>query len=175
MMPPNDAGKTTPLADTDDVHKFFAVEDVDQHAIASFHQPVAIALGLFFDLDWNLAHKLDGRQIILAQVCASRLGQSRLFHELDQTNLSGNISILGLRLMLRDHAGPSLQHGRGMNVALVVEELRHANFLAQDSSYLCHFSSSPLTSVAVWLLAGASRFKLKAESSYLCSLPNALI
>jgi hypothetical protein len=32
--------------------------------------------------------------------------------------------------MLRDHAGARLQHGRGMNVALVVKELRHADFLA---------------------------------------------
>jgi hypothetical protein len=32
--------------------------------------------------------------------------------------------------MLRDHARSSLQHGRGMNVALVVEELRHTDLLA---------------------------------------------
>jgi hypothetical protein len=30
-----------------------------------------------------------------------------------------------------------------MNVALVVEELRHADLLAENSSYLCHISSLP--------------------------------
>src|SRR5580704_2236540 len=82
---------------------------------------------------------------------ASRLGQSRLFDELNQTNLRGNISILRLRLMLRDHAGSGLQHSRGMNVALVVEELRHADLLAENSSYLCHnlFFSVQLGSVAI--------------------------
>src|SRR5271170_8216499 len=139
MMPPDYSGKTTPLADADDIHKFLAVEDVDQHAIASFYQS-AVGFRLFFNLDWHLAHELDRRQIVLAQVSASRLGQPRLFHELNQADLRGNVSIFGLRFVLRDHAGTSLQHGRGMNVALVVEELRHADFLAQNSSYLCHIS-----------------------------------
>src|SRR5277367_3311914 len=49
-------------------------------------------------------------------------------------------AVFGLRLMLRDHAGSSLQHGHGMHVALVIEELRHADLLAENSSYLCHIS-----------------------------------
>src|SRR5271163_823262 len=66
-----------------------------------------------------------------------------------------------------------------MNVALVVEELGHADFLAQDSSYFCHISFSPLTQRS--RLAIGWRVSLQTESreltaeSYLCSLPNALI
>src|SRR5277367_1590843 len=126
MMPPDYTRETAPFADADNVDEFLAVEDVDQHAIASFQHSVAVAFGLFFDFDRNLAHELDRRQIVLAQVSASRLGQPRLFHELNQADLRGNIAVFGLRLVLRDYAGSSLQHGRRMNVALVVKELRHA-------------------------------------------------
>src|SRR5271166_444007 len=140
MMPPDHTGKTTSLADADNVNELLAVKNIHQHTVSSFHQSVAVGLRLFFDFDRNLAHELDRRQIVLAQVSAGRLGQSRLFHKLDQADLRGNISVLGLRLVLRDHAGPSLQHGHGMNVALVVKELRHADFLTENSSYLCHIS-----------------------------------
>src|SRR6185295_18944416 len=36
-----------------------------------------------------------------------------------------------------------LQNGGRMHIALVVEELRHPDFLAQNSGYLCHVNSSP--------------------------------
>src|ERR1700687_2639775 len=91
MMPPDHAGETTSLADTDNVHKFLAVENVHQHAIPSLQHSVAVAFCFFFDFNWNLAHELDRRQVVLTQVSASGLGQPRLFHELDQADLCGNI------------------------------------------------------------------------------------
>src|SRR5579872_4020238 len=157
MMPPNYARKAAPFANANDIYKFFAVEDVHQNSIASFDQAVAVGFGFFFNFNWNLAHELYRGQIILAQVSASGFGQARLFYELDQADLRGNVSVFGRSLVLRNDAGTSLQDGRGMNVALIVEELRHANFFAENPSYLCHcLFFSPLTSLAVWLLAGAS-------------------
>ena len=68
-----------------------------------------------------------------------RLGQPRFLHELDQADLRGNVAVAGLGLVLRNHARTRLQNGGGMHVALVVEELRHADFFAQNSGYFCHF------------------------------------
>jgi hypothetical protein len=130
MMPPDYAREAASFADADNVDKFLAVENVYQNSIAGFYQAIAVSLGFFFDLNWNLAHELYWRQIVLAQVPASGLGQARLFHEFDQADLRGNVSVFGRSLVLRNHAGTSLQHRRGMNVAPIVEELRHTDFLA---------------------------------------------
>src|SRR5579863_8320824 len=138
MMPPDYASEAAPFADANDIDELLAVEDVYQNAVAGLDQAVAVAFGPLFDLNWNFAHELYRRQIVLAQMPASRLGQARLFHKLDQPDLCGNVAVFGRRLMLRDYARTSLQYGRGMNVALVVKELRHADFLAENSSYFCH-------------------------------------
>src|SRR5580704_8904265 len=101
--------------------------------------------------------------------------QPRFLYELDQTDLGGHIAVFGLGLVLSDHAGSSLQHGSRMHVALVIEELRHADLFSQDSSYLCHFLLR--SQLGQWLLAGeliALCFAPKRTKSYLCSLPNAL-
>src|SRR5438067_2517261 len=69
--------------------------------------------------------------------------------------------------MLRDHAWPRLQHRRRTHFALRIEQLRHPDFFAQNSCYLCHFLlffQNPSLAIAIGWVA-----------SYLCSLPNALI
>src|SRR5579872_1446097 len=93
--------------------------------------------------------------------------------------------------MLRDDAGAGLQNRDRANVALRVEQLRHADFFAQNAcNSRCHFLLHP-----AWLalLAGsvarapspakyseAYQLRRTAEGGcrhliYLCSLPNALI
>src|ERR1051326_3093632 len=126
--------EATSLADANDVNKFLSIEDIDEHTITSLQCAVAVARSLFFNFNWNLAAELYRRQIVLAQMPLHRLGQARLLHKLNQTDLRGIVAVASLGLVLRHHARPSLQNGRGMHVALIVEELRHADLFSQDSS-----------------------------------------
>jgi hypothetical protein len=71
------------------------------------------------------------------------LGQARFLHEFDQTDLRRIVAVAGLGLVLRDHARTRLQNGGRMHITLIVEELRHSDFFAQNSGYFCHFNSSP--------------------------------
>ncbi len=77
------------------------------------------------------------RQIVLREVALHRLGQTRLLHELNQTDLSGVVAVFRHRLTLCDNAGTGLQHRDRVNITLVIEQLRHADFSTQNSSY-CH-------------------------------------
>jgi hypothetical protein len=54
--------------------------------------------------------------------------------------------------MLRNDARPSSQHGDRVHFALIIEELRHADLLSQDSSYSSHFLLP--SQLGPWLLAG---------------------
>src|SRR6185437_14836338 len=143
------------LAYADYVNEFLAMEDVDQHAVAGFYR--AVPFRTFFHFDGNFAHKLNRRQIVLAQVTLHGLRQARLFHELDQADLRGIVAVFGLRFVLRDHTGASLQHGRRTHIALRIEELRHPDFLSQNSCYLCHFLLRPSLASAIGWGASGSR------------------
>jgi hypothetical protein len=67
------------------------------------------------------------------------LGDARRLYKLDQPDLRRVISILGRRLQLRNHAWAGLQHRNGMHLALLVEDLRHADLFTQNSRD-CHSS-----------------------------------
>src|SRR5713101_934344 len=82
---------------------------------------------------------------------ALRLRQLRFLHELNQANLRRVVSIFGLRLVLRDHARPRLQHRRRMHVSLRIEELRHPDFFPQNPCYLRHFPLRPSLALSYWL------------------------
>src|SRR5437763_9593201 len=142
--------KSAPFAHAHDVDKSLALEDIHQHAIAGFHR--AIALRFFVDFDRHLAHKLHRGKIVLSQMPLHRLREPRLLHKFNQTDLRRRVSIPGLRFVLRDHARTGLQDRRRMHITLVIEELRHPDFLSQTSRYFRHFLLHP--SMARWLLAG---------------------
>ena len=129
MMTSYNAGETTSLADADDVHEFFAIENIYQHAFSNLYRAVALSF-FFFNFDRDFAHEFHRRQVVLPQMTQRWLSQTRLFNELDESDLGSIVSIAGLRFMLRDHARACLQDSRGMDVALVVEELRHADFFS---------------------------------------------
>src|SRR5579871_5493589 len=153
MMPLHDTLKTSTLAGSDDIDKLFAFENLNQHAIADLHGSVAIAIA--FECD--LAHEFHRRQIVLAQMSLGGLGQLRLLHQFDQADLRRLVTVFGRRLMLCNHARAGLQHRHGAHIALRVEQLRHADFFAQNSGdSRCHFLLRPAW-VASWrLLAGRS-------------------
>src|SRR5271154_2243016 len=155
MMPLDHALETAAFADAHDIHKSLAVKNVDQYTVSGFHCAVAIRGSLFVDLDRHLANDSHRRQIVLSEMTLHWLGQTRFLHKFHQTDLGGDVAVFGRGLVLGDHARPGLQHGSGMQVALVVEELRHADLFSQDSSYLCHFLLH--SQLGQWLLAGELR------------------
>jgi hypothetical protein len=80
---------------------------------------------------------------VLGKVSAHCLRQLLLFHKLDQANLRRLVAVFGLGLVLRNHAWSRLQHRRRPHIALRIEELRHADLLAQNSRNSSHFFSIP--------------------------------
>ena len=139
-----------PLLVRNHVHKLLAVENVDQHLVANLGAVLAVAV----DHDRHLAQEAHRRQVVLGEVSLHRLGQPRLLHELHQPDLGGIVAVLGDRLALGHDAGASLQHRDRVNITLVIEELRHADFLAENSVD-CHFLSSTPLPVPELLAPGA--------------------
>src|SRR5437762_13206955 len=106
MMALDYAGKTAPLAGPNHIHKFFALENINQHLVADFH---AVRSGLSFCggqvyFDVYLTQLLYWWQIILSEVAGHRLVQARAFYELNQPDLRDLVAILIRSLALRDHA-----------------------------------------------------------------------
>src|SRR5438067_5510993 len=150
MMPLDHARKAAPLAGPNHIHKFFALENINQHLVADLH---AVRSGLSFCggqvyFDVYLTQLLNWWQIVLAEMAGHGLIQARAFYELNQPDLRGLVAILIRSLALRDHAWPGLQHRDRTHVALVVEQLRHPDFLA-NNSVDCH---------VLYLATRASRF-----------------
>ena len=108
-------------------------KDVNQNAIPS----LGLGYALFGGEDRNFLDHLHRRRIRLGEVTGLRLGHVLRLHELDQANLRGVVAVARQRLQLRDHAGAGLQHRNGVHVALLVEDLRHADLFSQDSRN-CH-------------------------------------
>src|SRR6202043_2134074 len=96
MMPLYHTLKPLTLADADDVDKPLALENLDQHAVANFHRPIAVRSALH--LEGNFAHELYRRKIVLRQVPLRRLGQPRLLHKFNQSDLGRLITISCRRL-----------------------------------------------------------------------------
>src|SRR5271166_448171 len=117
------------------VHKLIAFENVHQHLVASLGAVLTLAV----NHDGYLAQETHWRQTVLGEMSLHRLRQPGLLDELNQSDLSGIVAVLGCRLALRHHAWAGLQHRDRVNITLVIEELRHANFLAENSVD-CHFS-----------------------------------
>ena len=122
MMALDHALKAFALADPDYINKLFAFKHLNQNAVAGLDCGVAIGF------DGNFAHEFHRRQVVLAQVPARGLREARLFHEFHQADLRAVVAVFGLRLVLRNHARPRLQHGRRMHLAPRVEQLRHSDF-----------------------------------------------
>src|SRR5271168_2681273 len=106
-----------------------------------------------------------------------RLGQPGLLSEIHQPDLGGVVAVLGDRLALRDKARARLQHRDRVNVTLVIEELRHADFLAENSvdCHCCFLNSASSLLPFAATGACAAEALFCTARSYLCSFPNALI
>src|ERR1700743_49863 len=150
MMPFYYAGKTAAFAHADHVNKLFTVENVHQNFCADFDS-VAIAgrfaafrrlfscsgFGAIHHCDF--AHELYRRQIMLAEVSLHGLGYILAFYKLNQANLRGFITVFIVALNLRNYAWSGLQNRDRVNFTVVIKDLRHADFFAQNS--VNHFFS----------------------------------
>ena len=85
-------------------------------------------------LDRYFPNQADRSNITLGEVASLRLGHLVSLDKFNQTTLRGIVAITRSRLQLRNHAGSGLQDGDGMNFTLLIEYLRHADFLTQNSS-----------------------------------------
>ncbi|MPN46818.1 hypothetical protein SDC9_194417 [bioreactor metagenome] len=89
--------------------------------------------------------QLEFAQILLER--DSRLGQMTLLGLADLsglnvliTELHGVVSVFFSRLLLSDDTGPRLNNGDRDDFALLIEDLRHADLLADDTFFHCNSS-----------------------------------
>ncbi len=74
-----------------------------------------------------------------------RLGHALGFDELHEAQLDGLIAVLVDGLLLHDDAWPGLNHGDGNNGSVILNDLGHADFLANQSvDHFCVLSSECL-------------------------------
>ena len=111
------------LAGAGDVHKVALFEGVGLDDVAD------IQLGSVFQVEF--AQILLGGHASLVQVAQFGLGQLPLGNIL-KAQLDRLIAFLLGSLLLNDGAGTRLNDGDGNDLAVFVEDLRHANFLADD-------------------------------------------
>src|SRR5262249_16138031 len=123
MMALHKSGKPTPFASSHDVDKFVPVEDVDHDLIARICAALA--------LNPNLTHKCGWCDFGLFEMPLHWFGDTFRFHKRDVSKLHGIVAVLLFRLSLADNAGPRLNHGNGNNGSVIVQQLRHADFLTQ--------------------------------------------
>src|SRR5271165_1671748 len=167
----HDAREPAALAGGNHIHKLFAFEDIHQHLVASLGAVLSFAV----NHDGHLAQETHRRQTILSEMSLHRLRQPGFLYELNQSDLCGVVAVLGYGLALSNHAWAGLQHRDWVNITLVIEELRHANLLAENSTD-CHFlvlNSASWSGVSC--TGGPRHGSFVFTAVYLCSLPNALI
>src|SRR5215831_15428146 len=122
MMTLDETGKATALAGSDDVHQFVRIENVHHHLIAGIRSLRA------FNSD--LTRETGGSDIRLFKVPRHRLIHALGFDELDKAELDGIVSVLLLRLSLNHDARARLNDGDRDDTAVLLQQLRHSNFLA---------------------------------------------
>src|SRR5213593_4532126 len=123
VMPLHKSGKATSFAGSDDVHKFVRIEDVDHDLIARVCS--------VFTLNPDFAHEPGRSHIRFFEMTRHWFRDTFGLHELDESELHGVVTVFLLRLSLDDNAGARLNHGDGNSRSVVIEQLRHPDFLAQ--------------------------------------------
>ena len=111
------------LAGAGHVHKVALFEGVSLDDVAD------VQLGRVLKVE--LAQVLLGADGCLVQVAHLGLGQLTL-GDILVAQLNGRIALFLDSLLLNDRAGTRLDDGDGDHLAVFVEDLRHADFLADD-------------------------------------------
>ena len=119
----DDALIAVALADTGDINEVASLEGVSLHNVAD------VQLGSVVQVEF--AQVLFGRHASLVQVAHLALGQLLLGHIL-VAQLNRIVAFLLGSLLLNDRAGSRLNDGDGDHVAVLVKNLGHAHFFADD-------------------------------------------
>ena len=119
----DNAGVAVTLARTGDVNEVAGLEGV------SLDDGAELELGSVVKV--KLTQVLLGGNASLVQVAEFRLGELRFANVL-VAKLDSLITVFFAGLLLSDHAGTGLDNGDRDHMALFVEDLRHANFSADD-------------------------------------------
>src|SRR5687767_193950 len=145
------------LAGADDVDALALVEDRDQHLVAGLRRFGALR-------DAHLALHARRRHIGLLVVAGRRLGGAARRILLDEAQLHGFVTVDLRRLRLHHDARSRLQHGGGLERAVLEEQLRHPDFLTDDSSDHGYLPCSlPKALISTSTPAGRSSF-IKAST-----------
>ena len=151
VVPLDDALEALAAAGANDVDAFAVGEDRHVHLIARLHR---IASGRLL----HLAHDARGRHTGLLEVSLRGLVLFRR-PSFDEPDLHGLVAVALRRLHLRDDTRASLEHGRRMHGAVGVEQLRHPDFLAEESCDHGYFPCSlPNALISTSTPAGRSSF-----------------
>ena len=119
----DDAGIAVALADAGDVHMVACGEGVGLHDVADIH------LGGL--VEFKLLQVLLGGHAGLAEVAHLGLGEPALAHILE-AQLNGLIAVLFGGLLLHHDARSGFNDGNRDDLAVGVEDLAHADLLADD-------------------------------------------
>src|SRR5262245_56551527 len=123
MVPLNEPGKSTSLACSDDVHSFIRRKDIDHHLVAR--------IGSLIACHCHLADKTGGRNIRFFEVAGHGLVHAAGLQEFHEPELDSVIAVFLLRLFLNHYAGARLDHCDGHDSSVVLQQLRHAEFLSK--------------------------------------------
>jgi hypothetical protein len=126
-VPLDHALEAAPLRATDDVDLLVGVEDIGEHRVTG--------LGLVTFVHRNLA-EVTGRRnagsLEMALDGLRRIAPRTGFH---QTELHRLVAVAIDGLALNNDARPRLDDGHGHRAPVVVEDLGHAHFLAENAAY----------------------------------------
>ena len=132
----DNAGVAFALADAGDVDLVALGKEVGLHHVADFQLAVVLKTELFQVLEHAHAGLLQVARLGLAQF---------LFGDFFVAELNGLVAFLLFGHLLHDHAGAGLNDGDGNDLAALVEDLRHADLLANDGFLHC------ISSFGYWL------------------------
>ena len=134
VMPANDTGEASALGGANHIHELLVRKDVDQNPVTGLGVGVGRCVSLRHGVvQSHLFEDAYRRDIRLGEVPGHRFVDLGRLDEVDVADLGGVIAVLRERLELRNDAWPRLEHGHRMHVAAVVKQLRHADFLAENS------------------------------------------
>ena len=126
----DDAGVALALADAGDVDALALFEHVGLEDVADV-QSAAV-------LEAELVQVAQVAGAGLGEVAALRLGEL-LLADFVKAELHGVVAFLVGRLLLDDDAGAGLDNSDGDDLAGLIEDLRHADLLADDGFLHCYF------------------------------------
>src|SRR5215467_13948535 len=117
-------GKAVPFTGADNVNEFVRVENIDHNLVAGIRDTVSA------DASFAKHPNRSGVVTGFLEVAGHRLVHALRLHKLDETKLHCVIAVVGHGFFLDDNAGAGLNHSYRDDRSVVLQQLRHADFLS---------------------------------------------